>query len=184
MENPKEEPMATEIGIKEKNDATLLYREVQQFRQFWIWLVLLVSSVSCLGAAVMPFFLKESGENVILNIILIVFGVIYGIFLPAVVYVTKLTTEVRTDGLYLSFYPILFYQIKIPYENVVKCDVKKYYPLRDYGGWGVRYGPKGKAYNVSGDRGVQLELANGERILIGSGNPEQLATAIGFYVRK
>lgn len=176
--------MATEIGIKEQNDATLLYREVQQFRQLWIWLVLLVSSVSCLGAAVMPFFIKESGENVILNIILIVFGVIYGIFLPAVVYVTKLTTEVRSDGLYLSFYPILFHQIKIPYENVVKCDVQKYYPLRDYGGWGVRYGPKGKAYNVSGDRGVQLELANGEKILIGSGNPEQLATAIGFYVRK
>jgi hypothetical protein len=38
---------------------------------------------------------------------------------------------------------------------------------------------KGWAYNVRGNRGVQLELANGKRILIGSQRAEELAGAIG-----
>jgi hypothetical protein len=42
----------------------------------------------------------------------------------------------------------------------------------------VRYGPEGKAFNVSGDRGVLLELKNGEKILIGSHQPEQLASLL------
>lgn len=39
---------------------------------------------------------------------------------------------------------------------------------RDYGGWGIRYGRKGKAFNVFGSRGLQLEFTNGKRLLIGS----------------
>jgi hypothetical protein len=34
------------------------------------------------------------------------------------------------------------------------------------------------AYNVSGNRGVQLELVSGKRILIGSQQAEELAAAI------
>jgi hypothetical protein len=34
-------------------------------------------------------------------------------------------------------------------------------------------------YNVSSNQGVQLELANGQRILIGSQRAEELAQAIG-----
>jgi hypothetical protein len=34
------------------------------------------------------------------------------------------------------------------------------------------------AYNVSGNRGVQLEFSNGKRLLIGSQRPEDLAAAI------
>ena len=37
---------------------------------------------------------------------------------------------------------------------------------------------RGKAYNVSGNEGVQLELTNGKRILIGSQRADELADAI------
>ena len=40
---------------------------------------------------------------------------------------------------------------------------------REYGGWGIRGGLRGtKAYNVSGNRGVELMLADGRTVLIGS----------------
>jgi len=61
--------------------------------------------------------------------------------------------------------------------------VLTYSPISDYGGWGIRYGSIGKAYNVSGNRGVQLELLNGERILIGSQKPEELAAAIDLALK-
>ena len=88
----------------------------------------------------------------------------------------KLITEVRDDSLTLRFHP-LTNQI-IPYEHIKTCEVRKYHPIREYGGWGIRYGRKGKAFNVSGNLGVQLELAQGKSLLIGSQRPEELARAI------
>jgi hypothetical protein len=58
-----------------------------------------------------------------------------------------------------------------------------YSSLRDYGGWGIRYGSKGKAYNVSGSRGVRLELSNGKRLLIGSQRPEELSEAVAAALK-
>jgi len=84
--------------------------------------------------------------------------------------------EVRDDGLYIRFYPLTHQ--KIPFEHIVHCEVRTYNPIREFGGWGIRYGKGGKAYNVSGNRGVQLDLVNGKRLLIGSGRPEELARAI------
>ncbi len=175
--------MAEEISITEEDDATLLFREVQQFRQPWIWLVLTGTSLTAIWAAVSPFFLDSDWQDHwILHIILILFGLIFGIGLPWVFYVTKLITEIRSDGLVISFYPLLFSQIKIPFKNIQSCQAIKYKPLREYGGWGVRLGAKGTAYNVSGDRGVQIELINGTKILIGSGNSESLSSAINLII--
>ncbi len=179
MEKLTTASMSAEVSIDDEIYATLLFREVQQFRQGWIWFVLVCSSLAALYAAMLPFFLEQSWEeNTTLNIILIGFGIVFGICFPILFYSTKLVTEVRTNGLYISFYPLLFKRVQIPFEAVVKSEAVHYHPLRDYGGWGIRYGPEGKAFNVSGDRGVLLELKNGEKILIGSHQPEQLASLL------
>jgi len=91
-------------------------------------------------------------------------------------YSLKLITEVRNDGLYIRFFP-LSHRI-IPFENIKYCEVRTYRPIKEYGGWGIRYGRKGKAYNVSGNRGVQLKLSEGKPLLIGSQKPEELARTI------
>ena len=91
-------------------------------------------------------------------------------------YKMALVVEVREDGLHYSFFP--FIRRTIAFENIAHCEARSYNPLKEYGGWGVRYGRSGKAYNVSGQRGVQLELATGERLLLGSQRPEELAAAI------
>ncbi len=63
-------------------------------------------------------------------------------------------------------------------------EVLTYSPIKDYGGWGIRYGRGGKAYNVRGNRGVQLQLANGQRLLIGSQRPEELSNALALAFGK
>ena len=88
----------------------------------------------------------------------------------------KLITAVHKDGLTLRFHP-LTHQI-IPNEHIKTCKVRKYHPIREYGGWGIRYGRKGKAYTVSGTLGVQLELVQEKSLLIGSQRPIELAKAI------
>jgi hypothetical protein len=91
-------------------------------------------------------------------------------------YAARLVTEVRPDALYLRFFPLT--QRTIPWSDIASCRARTYRPIREYGGWGVRFGRGGMAYNVSGDRGVQLELRRGRPLLVGSLRAEQLAAAI------
>jgi hypothetical protein len=94
-----------------------------------------------------------------------------------VLFFGELRTEVWDDGLYAQFFP-LTRQHRFPWPEIGSCEVRTYRPLLEYGGWGVRCGRRGKAYNVRGNRGVQLEFTDGKRLLIGSQRSEELAAAI------
>jgi hypothetical protein len=89
----------------------------------------------------------------------------------------ELRTEVRDDGLYARFFP-LTRQHRFSWSDIRSCEARTYRPLLEYGGWGVRCGRRGKAYNFRGNRGVQLEFTDGRRLLIGSQRSEELAVAI------
>ena len=167
------------LKMIEGKDSGLLYREVQRFRQFWIWiLVIAVSLITIWGMVQQIVLSKPFGNNPAPDIVLIIIVVVIGFGLPIFFYVTNLTTEVRNDGVYFRFFPLHISFRKIGLEDINGFDVQTYRAIRDYGGWGIRYGRKGKAYNVSGNRGVQLRLSNGELILIGSQHPEEMAEAI------
>ena len=51
-------------------------------------------------------------------------------------------------------------------------------PIREYGGWGIRGFRSKRAYNVTGDRGVELTLVDGRKVGIGSRRAGELADAI------
>jgi len=69
-------------------------------------------------------------------------------------------------------------RFRIPLKNVVRAFYRAYNPIPEYGGWGIRTGQRGRAFNMRGNEGVQLVLASGKRVLIGSQRPEELARAI------
>ena len=156
-----------------------IYREVQQFRQVWIWVIVSALSGLVWYAAVRQLLLhRPFGGIPMLIIPLVIFWFIFGIGLPALFFFGRLVTEVRDDGIYICFFPFHWTFRKIAFTEVKQYEVRTYRPIREYGGWGIRYGCKGKAYNVSGDRGVQIELLNGKRLLLGSQRPEELWRAI------
>jgi len=162
----------------------LLYREVQHFRQVWLWILLLSIAGLAIYAMVQQLILgKPFGDNPASDTVLIIIVVIFGFGFPILFYLMNLTTEVRSDGLYYRFFPVHLSFHKIPLEDLKTYEVRTYSALKEYGGWGIRYGRKGKAYNVGGNRGVQLELSNGERILIGSQRPEELDEALDLAMR-
>ena len=47
-----------------------------------------------------------------------------------------------------------------------------------YYGWGIRIIPGGRLYNISGTKGIEMQLKNGRLVRIGSANPEGLARAV------
>jgi len=162
-------------------ETELIYREEQRFGLWLRWLI-----VASMALAV-PFSIfsltkipSEQGSPEILPIILLT---IAGIFVPIAIAVLflllKLETEVRPDGLYIRYFPFHINFKRFTAEDLSEYYARKYKPLLEYGGWGIRYSlRKGKAYNVSGNKGVQLVFKSGKRLLIGSQRAEELEEAI------
>lgn len=94
----------------------------------------------------------------------------------------RLTTEVRAEGLTVRLSPLTTRRIGWP--DITAASPRTYRPLREYGGWGIRFGKAGTAYNARGNRGLQLVLTGGERFLIGSQQPEALLAAITAASRR
>jgi hypothetical protein len=89
----------------------------------------------------------------------------------------KLVTEIRDGGLFICFV-WLWPERTIPWDQIRSVETRTYRPIRDFGGWGVRWAARGIVYHARGNRGARLVLASGERVLIGSQRPDDLARAI------
>jgi hypothetical protein len=167
------------------NGAFCFFREVQRFRQPWLWLLIaIIFGVTVWGFVQQIVLGRPFGQNPAPDTMMMVIALVFGIAFPVLFLAGNLTVEVRSDGLYYRFFPFHWSFRRISAETLSKHEVHKYRPIRDYGGWGIRYGREGKAYNVSGDRGVMLELSDGSRLLIGSQKPEDLANAISLALGK
>jgi hypothetical protein len=100
-----------------------------------------------------------------------------GVGILLLFHLLELTVTVRPTEIDIRFRPLT--RRRIPFVALRSCEARTYRPLREYGGWGVRRSWKGGwAYNVRGNRGVQLQLEDGTSILIGSQRADELAAAI------
>lgn len=141
------------------------FREVQRFRQRWLWILLGVVGL---------FPVVTTGP----------LGVVIAGFVGAFVWSLRLVIEVRDDGLYVKFVPLHRSFRRVPWTAIESVESVDYRPLREYGGWGIRWRPGAIAYNVSGSRGVSLTRPGDRDLLIGSQRPDELAAAIRNAMRE
>jgi hypothetical protein len=99
-----------------------------------------------------------------------------GPLIVVLVLLMRVVTEVSNSGLRVRLTP--FPWKRFPLSEIGRAYVRTYRPILEYGGWGIRWGWSGRAYNARGNRGLQLELTDGKRVLIGSQQPEELLAAI------
>ncbi|WP_233204101.1 hypothetical protein [Halegenticoccus soli] len=98
--------------------------------------------------------------------------------IAVLLYSLRLQTEVRADGIYLKMWPLHRSFRRISWAEIGRYEPRRYRPLREFGGWGIRWVPGKLAYNVSGNRGIWIERTNGRTILIGSQDTEEFVRAI------
>ncbi|NYT19823.1 MAG: hypothetical protein GKC08_06000 [Methanosarcinales archaeon] len=165
-----------------KKDPT--FREVQKFRQFWVSSLVLIPAVVTLYGAYQQLFLgKPFGSNPASYTTMVGITIIFGFLFPLFIFSMKLVTEVRSDGVYVRFFPFHFLFKKFGYADIASYKAVHYSALRDYGGWGIRYGRNGKAYNISGNDGIMLEFTNGKHLLIGSQRVHEFLMALDQNAR-
>ena len=155
-----------------------IYTESQRFRQWWLWLLVFISPAVFL-LILFNILIFEDGIQQS-SIVIMVIGTMVSLAIPAFLWHTGLDTEVGRSGIRFKFRPFHRKWVEYKFNEIKKAEACIYRPLMDYGGWGIRYGRKGKgkAYSVSGNSGVLLTFNNNKKILIGSLNHKSLFSVI------
>jgi hypothetical protein len=173
------------VNPLEALSSDILFREVQYFRRPW-FLIVIFSITALIWYAFIaqviigiPFG-DNLGTDGLLWFLLITFGIIF----PALLLWAHLTIEVRTDGIWLQFFPFHRRMWRIGREEIHRHESMTYRVLRDFGGWGIRYGSLGTGYNVSGNKGVMLYLARNQTITIGSQKVEEFDQAVERMLKR
>ncbi len=154
------------------------FEEHQRFTQVWLWALL----IGLMGVMTWAFVQQIlSGEPFTpmpaTNILVWILIPLCGIGIPLFILLIRLHTVVTDEEVQVRLRP--FPRRRIPLEQITHCEARTYRPIREYGGWGLRYGfGRGWAYNVKGNQGVQLELESAKPLLIGSQRSTDLAAMI------
>ena len=162
------------------------FEEVQRPRQAWIWCIVLVTFGLSFGIFGYAFYQQlyrgePFGNNPMSDAGLLVTGLLVitlSLALLGLFLFCRMETRLNGDFLRVDYRPLM--HRKIPLRNIAGCEATTYRPVARYGGWGIRFAWDGSGwcYNVSGNEGVRLDLANGKHLLIGSQRPQELAAAI------
>jgi len=154
----------------------ILFSEKQKFKQWWIWLILLgVNGLFLFGVYSQVINGQQFGSKPISDTGLLTSAGM-SILLTLLFLCFKLETQIKADGIYVRFFPIHIRFKHYSWDSIQKSHIRKYSAIAEYGGWGLRLNifGKGKAYNVSGDQGLQLEFKTNKKLLIGTNKAEEL----------
>ena len=152
------------------------FSESQHFKQTWLWILLSgIDALFIYAASKQLFFGQSFGDKPMSNPQLIV--VVSLLLLLTLFFMfLRLDTVIQDDGIYYRFLPFQWTFQKIPWNRILKASVRQYKPVKEYGGWGFRIGlfGKGRALNVSGNKGLQLIYDNGKKFLLGTQRPQEI----------
>ena len=147
------------------------FEEVQAMPRAWTLLSILPGILLMFGA------LREGVAEGFVPLPLVLLAVATTLILGLWFRRIRLITEVDDDRITLRYRGLMKTRT-VPMSTIRSARARTYRPLLEYGGWGIKFGPRGWVYNVSGKEGVQLELDDARPLLIGSRRAEELAEAI------
>jgi hypothetical protein len=146
-------------------DEELVFAEEQQFDQIWLWAVMGI-------------------ELLIVMIPLIITGQPWWSWIVAASAIMltmallgsmKLKTRIDSEGVHFMMKVFHWKERTILWDDIDQIYVRKYSAISEYGGWGIKYGRSGKAFNVRGNHGIQIVKKDGKKILLGTQRPEDAA---------
>jgi len=169
-----------------------VFTETQRFNQWWLIILVVVVSAILIYSFVIEY--QDAGDNfnnerfismtISGSLFLIVFLIIFSL---------RLKIKIDENGISYQFSPIHLKPRIIEWSELSKCYVRKYSPISEYGGWGIRgvqrkgfwdFRKRGMAYNVKGDMGIQLMFKDEGKLLIGTQHPEKAEMVIKNYIHK
>ncbi|WEL19640.1 hypothetical protein [Candidatus Nanohalococcus occultus] len=144
-----------------------MFEETQRFRQPWLWTIVLGTTVMTVLA------LAFDGQYISGLMALAVMALTAGFL-----YAVRLDTRIDEDEISIRLFPFHISSRTLSYDEIEDLSVERYSPLREFGGWGLRWRPGKRAYNVSGNQGLRIKKKDGKEIVIGTQRPEELEQVV------
>lgn len=91
----------------------------------------------------------------------------------------RLESKLDEHGISYRLFPFQLKTRFISWNEINSAQVRKYDPLGEYWGWGIKGTRKNRAITIANDVGLQLELKNGRKLLIGTLQKEAMEDVIG-----
>ncbi len=168
------------------------FKETQRFDQWWkiffeiaIFLILVINYIKEYQK-----LLEDNNKESMMSLWI---GGGSVLFVFVFINMIKLKIEINEKGISYQFHPLHLKPRFLFWEELSNCYVRKYAPISEYGGWGIRglsrkkilgFNGNGKALNVKGNMGVQLEFKNGGKLLIGTQKPDKVKMIINNFSHK
>lgn len=146
-----------------------LFYEKQYFKQWWILAIfiglnglLIYGCITQVGMGI-TFGDKPSSDAmlVIITVLLIAFTIFF--------FNQGLVAKIDEAGIHYKFLPYHKTWRTIVWDNITTIEIKKYNPLFDYGGWGLRTG----CVTMSGNIGMYVRF-NNDSLMIGTQKSEEV----------
>lgn len=162
-----------------------IFKEEQRFNQTWIIVLIIVSTIVPLFVITKEYL--DNPESFTTSEFLGVLALI--IVASGFIFVFKLYTRIDENGIRYKFFPFQLKFKLLPWTEIKTANVRTYDAITEFGGWGLKGGAlwnksKGRAVNVSGDIGIQLQLKNGKKLLIGTQKKEDAIRVLEAYKTK
>jgi hypothetical protein len=156
------------------SDSRAVFREVQHFPLRRIAVALASPPCFMLGLLIWQVVLGHTwGKHPMSNADVIGWTVFLWLIYLRLITV-RLVTEVRQGELIVRMRG-LWRLRRVPLDHIQSVETITHDITRDYGGYGIRTIRGGKAYVARGDRGVRVTLTGGEKVVVGSQRPDELA---------
>ncbi|MBL7884131.1 MAG: hypothetical protein JNL69_08675 [Bacteroidia bacterium] len=150
----------------------IYFSETQKFKQWWIWLIFLLPLIAIVDSYPNNGFDMDTlwGSGIGISIVALIALLLFSL---------KLKTEITDIGIGYKFNLFHTKMNVIKWEDISECFVREYKPLWEYGGWGLRYTIRnGKAFNTMGNKGLQIILKDGSKVLVGTQKSEDIETVL------
>ncbi|UOQ99064.1 hypothetical protein MUN81_06115 [Hymenobacter sp. 5317J-9] len=150
----------------------MLFQERQSFVRHWVLLLFVpVVVITVLLLTVPP----KSGFPLTWPGLI---GPVVGVAGVALLLTLRLDTRIDKAGAHYRLFPLQWQWRTQSWPNVARAYVRSYDPLSEYGGWGLKGTSRNRAYNMAGHQGLQLELTDGRRLLLGTQRPAEVAQVL------
>lgn len=155
-----------------------IFHEIQRPKSWWyIGLFVVIAGAAWAGFIQQVVRGKPIGDNPASDWGIWVLAIVFGVLFPLAVLSVKMETTFHADRVTIRWFPLA--NRSIPVSEIARFEARTYNPVREFAGWGIKIRPGNKmAYSIGGNEGVELTLADGRRVMIGSEKAQELAAAL------
>jgi hypothetical protein len=160
-----------------------LFEEKQRFTQWWLWTMVVSGAMLVLGifgnalyvqmVLGKPWGDKPMSDDALIGLTLFCFTAM--LVMLMVFFNAMLEIVVDKSSVSYRYFPVIRKWRRIEREEIHGFEMQDYY-LK---GYGIHYDLRGnKSITVKGNSGIQLTMANGSKLLLGTQQPEEFLTAL------